>query len=565
MDVTLRRQGSQEAQRAIQTVFNPWNRSITVAHLPDDLLAEIFFFLCAPGRLHRDNDWNWITITHICRWWRSLALRLASLWSHIYTTDLEYLKTCLQRSRNCPVKLDIPLRNPESQNWAKEFVEIVLPHMDRIVGFLIFMDEDDVDIITDMLSNHPFNKANQIRLGTSGQPRLVTLPPFKDNHPLTWLILQNFILPWNVPCFHEHLRLLVLSDQGYIGSGDGRALENLLDMLAQCKRLEYLALDNFSPRDDDLPVNANTNLVSRRRLKLPACLQDFSLDGRIPEDIVHLLPHFDIPATTTVQLRCFDLDESHTIHGIRDIIPSDISGIPHLQHVNSIIMSAEEDVLRINLKFRSFQTADLTIDLSCGIEEFHPQTGDPLVPDYFPAFEISYFKSLREVFFGSATITHFSFTGHYVFKEIDSPEWAATFAAFPLLTVVELSQYPSTQSPQIEWVECIFDGLQFPISPFIVDNGNVNPAPTMPMPDIVCPRLTHLWFRSALIEHKSLAIMESSLRRRSERGTSKLVCMSFIDPRWKGEEEEEGWPGWPNLKPFVESFDYNLSPQSVPS
>ncbi|KAI0784448.1 hypothetical protein C8Q75DRAFT_778907 [Abortiporus biennis] len=52
---------------------------VTIYCFPDELLAKIF---------HSVHDqvswtWNWETITHVCQWWRIVALNDSTLWSEI--------------------------------------------------------------------------------------------------------------------------------------------------------------------------------------------------------------------------------------------------------------------------------------------------------------------------------------------------------------------------------------------------------------------------------------------------------------------------------------------------
>jgi hypothetical protein len=102
--------------------------------LPYDLLGYIFGFICLGDPLQ-----NPMIISHICRWWRLVALDSSSIWSNVTirlcttsngTSQKHLLASAyFERSRNIPIALTIyAIRR--FQSWER--TELIVRHAHRV-------------------------------------------------------------------------------------------------------------------------------------------------------------------------------------------------------------------------------------------------------------------------------------------------------------------------------------------------------------------------------------------------------------------------------------------------
>ncbi|KAJ3481824.1 hypothetical protein NLI96_g7408 [Meripilus lineatus] len=98
----------------------------TIATLPIELLTEIFRLHLASYQ-HSRYPYQWIYITHVCRFWREIAIhQTPDLWTRIILFRETCLLTMLERSKNCLLSVDV---------WSLEWTPLVrhlVPHISRI-------------------------------------------------------------------------------------------------------------------------------------------------------------------------------------------------------------------------------------------------------------------------------------------------------------------------------------------------------------------------------------------------------------------------------------------------
>lgn len=104
-----------EKVTTLRNNYAPINR-----RLPPEVLCEIFlqlakgchaeyevYALFSPTRRRivsgLPNPSAWMTITHVCRHWREIALGFPSLWTSIHNKKPEYIRTFIARSRQAPL------------------------------------------------------------------------------------------------------------------------------------------------------------------------------------------------------------------------------------------------------------------------------------------------------------------------------------------------------------------------------------------------------------------------------------------------------------------------------
>jgi hypothetical protein len=100
-----------------------------IDRLPPEVLAAIFVHLSKseptlPGRdvLHFVQDL--VSVTHVCRFWRQVAINAPDLWTEIKMSNLEAVKTFLERSGVVPLHVDLRPANGD-------LILAVAPHVYR--------------------------------------------------------------------------------------------------------------------------------------------------------------------------------------------------------------------------------------------------------------------------------------------------------------------------------------------------------------------------------------------------------------------------------------------------
>ena len=107
--------------------------------LPPELLSSIFIE-CAVEWQHKSeyrfqrSAPHWVSVSYVCRYWRTTALRCPQLWSYHFFTSVEWTNELLARSEPAPLDIRFDLsRLTEDIIMASHLsVGFVLLHMSRI-------------------------------------------------------------------------------------------------------------------------------------------------------------------------------------------------------------------------------------------------------------------------------------------------------------------------------------------------------------------------------------------------------------------------------------------------
>jgi hypothetical protein len=103
---------NKEVHGAMQLLLTLRNALAPISVLPPEVLARVFRFLSLqePPCSGKQNL-GWIRATHVCCFWRQVALGDSSLWARIsgMPTNLELISGMLARTRNAPLDIDIDL------------------------------------------------------------------------------------------------------------------------------------------------------------------------------------------------------------------------------------------------------------------------------------------------------------------------------------------------------------------------------------------------------------------------------------------------------------------------
>lgn len=93
----------------ILKLYMHWNSLQPVSQPPPEVLLEIFKTYIAHYEEHGPPRWVTITITHVCRQWRSLAVDYPTFWTSIdLYAGAAYLQAILPRTKTAPLKIFTP-------------------------------------------------------------------------------------------------------------------------------------------------------------------------------------------------------------------------------------------------------------------------------------------------------------------------------------------------------------------------------------------------------------------------------------------------------------------------
>ncbi|KAI0061468.1 hypothetical protein BV25DRAFT_1785855, partial [Artomyces pyxidatus] len=91
---------------ALHSINARINALLPVSHIPPEILAHIFLYCVLADQEWRNTlpGLGWISVTHVCRRWRHIALDNSGLWRHIpLTSGRQWIAEMLSRSRSKPL------------------------------------------------------------------------------------------------------------------------------------------------------------------------------------------------------------------------------------------------------------------------------------------------------------------------------------------------------------------------------------------------------------------------------------------------------------------------------
>ncbi|KAI0284067.1 hypothetical protein BC826DRAFT_894091, partial [Russula brevipes] len=100
--------GIEAAMLLSRALLTHRNTLAPISILPPEVLARIFH-LVAVLPWHKLESLKWISVTHVCRHWRQVALDDSSLWARISgwmpVARITWVSEMLARARNAPLSI----------------------------------------------------------------------------------------------------------------------------------------------------------------------------------------------------------------------------------------------------------------------------------------------------------------------------------------------------------------------------------------------------------------------------------------------------------------------------
>ncbi|KAF8486832.1 hypothetical protein DFH94DRAFT_3537 [Russula ochroleuca] len=283
-------------EQLLRSLLTCRNTLAPISLLPPEALARVFRFLA----LEEQNP-GWIRATHVCRFWREVALGDSSLWATIsgIPTNTEWIPEMLARARNAPLDIDIDIgvtSNPE-------VLLVFPPHLSHTRELRLYslsiLHSDSVRAIY----SREAPALEHFELGVSETSLIIfrdlggtTL--FKGQAPrLRTLFLSQVLIPWSLIPRGQltQLTLSLLKEISIFDVPSHRNLYQLIDLLVHSPELEVLVLGCCLP--PQLTQNPHGPTIHLPRLS-SLCLAGSS------SRITNLMKMLKVPSSTMLHFHC---------------------------------------------------------------------------------------------------------------------------------------------------------------------------------------------------------------------------------------------------------------------
>jgi hypothetical protein len=296
-----------------------------VSRLLPEILVLIFSFLVEAnptssagdvpvGMGHPEVRLGWITVTHVCSFWRQVALEHRTLWAHHrFNLSHEWTSEMLRRAGDAPLELTLSeefVPFPPSENDVATVISQLLHRVSALT-----IEEGALPALNSLVSPAPLLETLSI---TSGQITLLPQSLFSGNAPnLRDLYLGNVFPVWTPAAFTGLKRLRVVIDR-HMETSHTPTYPELFDLLQSLPHLEVLSLTGC------LPLGPFPQFLVDRMTPVPN-LRYLSLDGHT-FGCRQILEHLNFPPEVAISMTC--LTDDITGQECCDILPLLMSRLP---------------------------------------------------------------------------------------------------------------------------------------------------------------------------------------------------------------------------------------------
>jgi F-box-like len=137
--------------------------------LPPELLRMIFiayadppFEKYGPFYWYQSRSMRWIAITHVCRYWRSVALGYSDLWKRLHFFNPDATKEMIRRSKGANLEVIIDTRHQQIERST--VIPVVLPELHRVSVLHLVCSDELQSLVNSLVSAVP--KLEYLFLGT---------------------------------------------------------------------------------------------------------------------------------------------------------------------------------------------------------------------------------------------------------------------------------------------------------------------------------------------------------------------------------------------------------------
>lgn len=226
-------------KHAISLMHSQLNSLAPVSFLPIEILAECFKILADVHPPSGRQDLGWIALTHVCHYWRDLALNMPSLWTApAFSLGSRWVSEMIIRSKDRPLTLmhsKLAYEGSALQSsrlaiaGAEDVINILREHLYRVQHMELDRSFPSTSIVT-VLSTlcRPAPLLRALKIYKTGSERPISIPSnfLAGNAPLLCsLELRHVEDDWMVPAIRSLYHLVVC------GSKASRSMDPFLDLL----------------------------------------------------------------------------------------------------------------------------------------------------------------------------------------------------------------------------------------------------------------------------------------------------------------------------------------------
>ncbi|KAJ8588943.1 hypothetical protein M405DRAFT_818920 [Rhizopogon salebrosus TDB-379] len=267
-----------ESIRALRSRRNSLAR---ISCLPPEILTTVFKHVEEENYSGVYHYPRCLTVTHVCRHWRRVALECPCLWTTINWTSARWIGPMLERSKKSPLVVKYV-----ASTLLLDRLEQALSQLPRIKVLQLHLFQSDADRILVHLLSHPAPLLQNFEFSIIGGSFRLSDAIFQGQAPqLRSLVLANCSFTWT-SCLFSGLRALHLE-------GTPSSLPELLRALGRMPDLERLTLKQLS-------IISEGSKVSFDRVPL-ARLKSIVLHATI-QTAVAILAHVALPDDTKIVL-----------------------------------------------------------------------------------------------------------------------------------------------------------------------------------------------------------------------------------------------------------------------
>jgi hypothetical protein len=295
--------------QTVRSLLTGRNALAPISLLPPEILARVFHFFAL-----EEQNLGWIRATHVCWFWRQVALDDSSLWATISgnSTNTKLISEMLARASDAPLDINIDFGGASGQ----EVLLMFPPHLShtrklRLYGLSMLHS----DIVRDIYSREA-PTLEHFELGVSDTSLIIfrdlggtTL--FKGQAPrLRTLFLSQVLIPWSLIPRGQLTQLTIglFREVSIYDVPSHRNLYQLIDLLVHCPELEMLVLGCcLPPQLAQIPYGQTIHLPRLSRL----CLAGSS------SRITNLMKMLKLPSSAMLHFHCL----SENVHNDRLLLP----------------------------------------------------------------------------------------------------------------------------------------------------------------------------------------------------------------------------------------------------
>ncbi|KAI0055733.1 hypothetical protein BV25DRAFT_1921583 [Artomyces pyxidatus] len=306
-----------KVQRYLASLRRLKNSRTPVARIPVEIFCQILSFIkCDPRWPHRNPERPpaWVAVTHVCQFWREVALSSPLLWSNIVTYNLPWMEETLVRSKAVPVSLVMYVnRNPwEFPNSLSSVITRIVPHIARAKEIIIH-GENVASYIQPLFKYAaPWLEVLELSdIESHLNIRDATLFPGQEPLNLRTLRLKRCSFVWPIPVlFSPTITELKIS---HMSQEDRPSLLQIRAVLSAMPNLKTLVLSDVLRKSPD----STAFVVDPASCTVPLpFLQSLSFATEKAVDVLIFISQLSVPSDASLHILCktlegFSVDEHH--------------------------------------------------------------------------------------------------------------------------------------------------------------------------------------------------------------------------------------------------------------